>query len=509
MSSNSENRPYQVNLDLPPPTPIASPPRGDDQSGLILDIPMTPYIGNQAATEDDIIADEQAAHEQPPNVAVTAGGGSTNVPQAHVNVQPPLQQQPFQNLPASQYNETTSMPPPTFPTMANSHRYRAPRPPVNNTTIYQPQNMMMPPPPSTHSFLPAANAHRYRNPAPRSHAIGANQRFLGTAAISPPLQSGPISGQYGPPPRMRGMVPMQRAQAIRPGFQTNPHGVAAQSTAQFFNPAATVHSSYTTSSLPSQYNNPYHQGITTAQRFPVGPPQHPHVYPNIQPALSQPHPSTQPPPYVMPQMANSGINNNPTNSTLTAGAPPPQIQSTAGSSAVNFNPRYVNCMNSVPISQPAASATSLTQLAAVGQTVQSRIQNVIVTELQRPNNAQVNTNPMVTQTHGLESRNNAQTSMTAESVPPENVQVVHQEGRNPTQIQREIIETFLKSFKAKKTKIINEYPLLAGDAPNATKECQNFMKTYNRLEEKVNNLFTMLHLPGMYLSLCVTVGQKI
>ena len=155
-------------------------------------------------------------------------------------------------------------------------------------------------------------------------------------------------------------------------------------------------------------------------------------------------------------------------------------------------------MNSVPISQPAASATSLTQLAAVGQTVQSRIQNVIVTELQRPNNAQVNTNPMVTQTHGLESRNNAQTSMTAESVPPENVQVVHQEGRNPTQIQREIIETFLKNFKAKKTKIINEYPLLAGNAPNATKECQNFMKRYNGLEEKVNKLFTMLHLSGMY-----------
>ena len=86
MSNNSENQTYQVNYDLPPPTPIASPPRGDDQSGLIVDIPMTPYIGPQAATEDDIIADDEPINEQPANVVTSGSGSTTNLPQTNFHV---------------------------------------------------------------------------------------------------------------------------------------------------------------------------------------------------------------------------------------------------------------------------------------------------------------------------------------------------------------------------------------------------------------------------------------
>ena len=458
MSNNSENQTYQVNYDLPPPTPIASPPRGDDQSGLILDsdrFPMTPYIGHQAATEDDIIADNEPINEQPANVVTSGSGSTTNLPQTNINAQPPAQprQQSFQNPVVSQYNTATTnpiMPPPSFgPSVANAQRYRGvvPRP-----------------------IAPAPNAHRYRQGAPAP---------ITPTIVNPPMQRGPYA-----PSRIRGMVPIQRAQAVRPGichapgYQTRHPHIAAQSTQQFYNSAVNTRPhappSYATS-LPSQYDNPYAQGITTAQQFPMGrspmgPPQ-PQVYPNIQPASSQPY--------------SGMINTNPPNSNMTAVGVLPQMQSNSGSNytAANFDPRFVNCTNSVPISQPAPPSTITSRIQNVIETefarpVVTQEASTIVTGNQSPNNTQANTNPIVTQ------------------APAESVPVTHKE-QNSTQIRKEDVETFLLSFQRRRNKIIREYPLLADNAPNATKECQNFMKEYNGLEEKIKGLIEILRL-GMY-----------
>ena len=461
MSNNSENQTYQVNYDLPPPTPIASPPRGDDQSGLIVDIPMTPYIGPQAATEDDIIADDEPINEQPANVVTSGSGSTTNLPQTNINVQPPAQprQQTFQNPVVSQYNTATTNPimppPPSFdPSVANAQRYRGVVP---------------------RTIAPAPNAYRYRQgaPAPRTPTI-----------VNPPMQR----GSYGPP-RIRGMVPIQRAQAVRPGichgpgYQTRHPHIAAQSTQQFYNTAVNTRPhappSYATS-LPSQYDNPYAQGITTAQQFPMGrspmgPPQ-PQVYPNIQPALSQPYSS---------QYSGMMNTNTPPNSNMTAVGVLPQMQSSSGPNytAANFDPRFVNCTNSVPISQPAPPSTITSRIQNVIETefarpVVTQEASTIVTGNQSPNNTQANTNPIVTQAAD-------------ESVP-----VTHQE-QNSTQIRKEDVESFLLSFQRRRNKIIREYPLLADNAPNATKECQNFMKEYNGLEEKIKGLIEILRL-GMY-----------
>ena len=470
MSNNSENQTYQVNYDLPPPTPIASPPRGDDQSGLILDsdrFPMTPYIGPQAATEDDIIADDEPINEQPANVVTSGSGSTTNLPQTNINVQPPAQprQQSFQNPVVSQYNTATTnsiMPPPSFnPPVANAQRYRGvvPRP-----------------------IAPAPNANRYRLGAPA----------LRTPTIAnPPMQR----GSYGPSPRMiRGMVPMQRAQAVRPGichdpgYQTRHPHLAAQSTQQFYNSAVNTRPhappSYATS-LPSQLiidnHNPYARGITTAQQFPMerspmGPPQQTHVYPNIQPALSQPYSS---------QYSGMMNTNTPPNSNMTAVGVLPQMQSNSGPNytAANFDPRFVNCTNSVPISQPAPPSTITARIQNVIETefarpVVTQTASTIVTGNQSPNNTQANTNPIVTQ------------------APAESVPVTHQE-QNSTQIRKEDVETFLLSFQRRRNKIIREYPLLADNAPNATKECQNFMKEYSGLEEHIKGLISLLKI-GMY-----------
>ena len=187
----------------------------------------------------------------------------------------------------------------------------------------------------------------------------------------------------------------------------------------------------------------------------------------------------------MSQYSGMMNTNTPPNSNMTAVGVLPQMQSSSGPNytAANFDPRFVNCTNSVPISQPAPPSTITARIQNVIETefarpVVTQTASTIVTGNQSPNNTQANTNPIVTQ------------------APAESVPVTHQE-QNSTQIRKEDVETFLLSFQRRRNKIIREYPLLADNAPNATKECQNFMKEYSGLEEHIKGLISLLKI-GMY-----------